>query len=104
MAEVLLHPDEAVSGAIRTVFERFTEMGSARQVWLWFRQQGLRFPRYVDDTGRVLKRVRHLPRSRVLAVPKPSVKKPVDPGEQVSHLGAFAQLVEQPRSRFSAPT
>jgi Recombinase len=42
--EVLLHPDEAVSGALRAVFGRFTEMGSARQVWLWFRQQGLRFP------------------------------------------------------------
>jgi DNA invertase Pin-like site-specific DNA recombinase len=101
--EVLLHPDEAVSGAIRAVFERFAEMGSARQVWLWFRQQGLRFPlqsstlpdlrwvipsytkihevlsnpvyagayvygktrqeRYIDDTGRIRKRLRHLPRS-----------------------------------------
>jgi DNA invertase Pin-like site-specific DNA recombinase len=101
--EVLLHPDEAVIGAMRAVFERFAEMGSARRVWLWFRQQGLRFPlqsstlpemrwvtpsytkihevltnpvyagayvygktrceRYVDDTGRVRKRMRHLPRS-----------------------------------------
>ncbi len=101
--EVLLHPDEAVSGAIRAVFERFAEMGSARRVWLWFRQQGLRFPLqsstlpemrwvtpsytkihevltnpvyagayvygktrcepYVDETGRVRKRMRHLPRS-----------------------------------------
>jgi DNA invertase Pin-like site-specific DNA recombinase len=42
--EVLFHPDEAVTGAIRTVFERFTELGSARQVWLWFRSQGLSFP------------------------------------------------------------
>jgi DNA invertase Pin-like site-specific DNA recombinase len=42
--EVLLHPDEAVSGAMRVVFERFAEMGSARQVWLWFCQQRLRFP------------------------------------------------------------
>jgi DNA invertase Pin-like site-specific DNA recombinase len=42
--EVLFHPDEAVTGAIRTVFERFAEMGSARQVWLWFRSQGLLFP------------------------------------------------------------
>ncbi len=42
--EVLLHPDEAVTGAIRTVFERFAEMGSARQVWLWFRSQALPFP------------------------------------------------------------
>jgi DNA invertase Pin-like site-specific DNA recombinase len=101
--EVLLHPDEAVKGAIRAVFERFAEMGSARRVWLWFRQQGLRFPLqsstlpemrwvtpsytkihevltnpvyagtyvygktrcepYVDETGRVRKRMRHLPRS-----------------------------------------
>ena len=101
--EVLLHPDEAVSGAVRAMFERFAEMGSARQVWLWFRQQGLRFPlqsstlpdirwvapsyakihqvlsnpvyagayvygktrqeRYIDDSGRIRKRLRHLPRS-----------------------------------------
>lgn len=42
--EVLLHPDEAVVAAIRAVFERFTEFGSARRVWLWFRDQGLSFP------------------------------------------------------------
>lgn len=42
--EVRFHPDQAVTGAIRTVFERFAEMGSVRQVWLWFRSQGLRFP------------------------------------------------------------
>jgi DNA invertase Pin-like site-specific DNA recombinase len=101
--EVLMHPDEAVTGAIRTVFERFAEMGSVRQVWLWFRSQNLLFPlqstpgaeirwvpptdaavhnvltspvyagayaygrtrqeRYVDDTGRLRKRLRRLPRS-----------------------------------------
>ncbi len=42
--EVRFHPDAAVTGAIRTVFERFAELGSARQVWLWFRAQGLSFP------------------------------------------------------------
>jgi DNA invertase Pin-like site-specific DNA recombinase/predicted DNA-binding transcriptional regulator AlpA len=42
--EVLYHPDEAVTGAIRTVFERFAEFGSARRVWLWFRSEGLSFP------------------------------------------------------------
>lgn len=42
--EVLFHPDEAVTNAIRTVFERFAELGSARQVWLWFLSQGLSFP------------------------------------------------------------
>jgi DNA invertase Pin-like site-specific DNA recombinase/predicted DNA-binding transcriptional regulator AlpA len=101
--EVLLHPDEAVTGVLRTVFERFSELGSARQVWLWFRTQGLTFPlqsstlqeirwvtptyskihqvltnpvyagayvygktrqeRYVDESGRVRKRMRQLPRS-----------------------------------------
>ena len=42
--EVRLHPDVAVTGAIRTVFDRFTELGSARRVWLWFRAEGLSFP------------------------------------------------------------
>jgi DNA invertase Pin-like site-specific DNA recombinase len=42
--EVRFHPDEAVTGAIRTVFERFTEMGSVRKVWLWFRSHELLFP------------------------------------------------------------
>src|SRR5688572_25587644 len=42
--EILLDPDEAVQGAIRTVFDRFAEMGSARRVWLHFRSEGLLFP------------------------------------------------------------
>lgn len=42
--EVRLHPDEAVVTAIRCVFARFAEMGSARRVWLWFRSEGLKFP------------------------------------------------------------
>ena len=101
--EVRFHPDEAVTSAIRTVFERFEEFGSVRRVWLWFRSEGLDFPlqsiqlreiqwvaptyhaihsvltspvyagayvygktrheRYVDEQGRVRKRVRKLPRS-----------------------------------------
>jgi DNA invertase Pin-like site-specific DNA recombinase len=42
--EVRFHPDEAVVAAIRCVFARFAEMGSARRVWLWFRSEGLKFP------------------------------------------------------------
>ncbi len=42
--EVLWHPDEAVTGAIRSVFARFAELGSVRQVWLWFCSEGLSFP------------------------------------------------------------
>jgi excisionase family DNA binding protein len=99
--EIALHPDEAVCGAIRTVFERFAELGSARRVWLWFRSEELSCPlqsstlreirwvaptytalhnvltnpvyagayaygktcheRYVDASGNIRKRVRHLP-------------------------------------------
>jgi len=101
--EIRFHPDAAVIGAIRTIFERFAETGSARRVWLWFRSEALSFPlqsstlaeirwvtptytaihqvltspvyagayvygktrheRYVDEAGRIKKRVRRLPRS-----------------------------------------
>jgi DNA invertase Pin-like site-specific DNA recombinase len=42
--EVLRHPDEAVVTAIRTIFARFAETGSARRVWLWLRDQGHKLP------------------------------------------------------------
>jgi DNA invertase Pin-like site-specific DNA recombinase len=42
--EVRFHPDEAVTRAIRAVFTRFAELGSVRQVWLWFRSEKLSFP------------------------------------------------------------
>lgn len=100
--EVRLHPDAAVTTAMRTVFDRFTELGSVRRVWLWFRSEELLFPfrripgepiqwvkptylsihhvlsnpvyagaytygktrreRYLDATGRVRQRTRHLAR------------------------------------------
>jgi DNA invertase Pin-like site-specific DNA recombinase len=49
--QVLFHPDEAVTGAIRTVFERFAEFGSARRVWLWFRSEGLSLPLQQSPAG-----------------------------------------------------
>lgn len=42
--EIRLHPDEAVTGVINTIFAKFLEFGSARQVWIWFRAQNLSFP------------------------------------------------------------
>ncbi len=42
--EILLDSDEAVRGAIRTILDRFAELGSAHQVWLWLREQQLEFP------------------------------------------------------------
>ena len=51
--EVLFHPDAAVIGAIRTVFERFAEFGSERRVWLWFRSEALSFPLQDGPQGQI---------------------------------------------------
>ncbi|MEV2226925.1 recombinase family protein [Nocardia vinacea] len=42
--EIRKHPDEAVTGVITAIFERFPVSGSVRGVWLWLREQGLKFP------------------------------------------------------------
>ena len=42
--EILMHPDEAVTGVIAAIFGRFAVCGSVRGVWLWLRDQGLKFP------------------------------------------------------------
>jgi DNA invertase Pin-like site-specific DNA recombinase/transposase-like protein len=42
--EIRWHPDEAVTGVIAAIFERFTVCGSVRGVWLWLREQQLKFP------------------------------------------------------------
>ena len=102
--EILFHPDQAVTEAIQSIFDKFTEMGSVRRVWLWFRSRNLAFPlqsnsfadiqwvtptytkihhvltnpvyagayvygkthqeRFVDQSGRLKKRVRRVPRSQ----------------------------------------
>ncbi|MFD0585003.1 recombinase family protein [Dactylosporangium darangshiense] len=42
--QILLHPDEAVRGVIAAIFEQFPTRGSARAVWLWLKDQGLKLP------------------------------------------------------------
>jgi DNA invertase Pin-like site-specific DNA recombinase len=42
--QIRFHPDEAVTGVIAAVFERFAVCGSVRATWLWLRDQGLRWP------------------------------------------------------------
>ncbi|HEX5922946.1 MAG TPA: recombinase family protein [Baekduia sp.] len=42
--EILIDPDETISGVIGAIFERFAELGSVRAVWLWLRSEGLSFP------------------------------------------------------------
>ena len=51
--EVRFHPDAAVVAAIRSVFERFAELGSARRVWLWFHTEGLKFPLRFNQTDEI---------------------------------------------------
>lgn len=38
------HPNKRVRDAIDSVFEKFRQMGSARQVLLWFRSEGIELP------------------------------------------------------------
>lgn len=42
--KIEIDPDEHVVETIRLVFAKFRELGSARQVFLWLRQAGLRMP------------------------------------------------------------
>lgn len=41
---VVMSSDEAVRDAIRTVFVKLAELGSARRVFTWWKEQGLKFP------------------------------------------------------------
>jgi DNA invertase Pin-like site-specific DNA recombinase len=50
---VIITPDEAVAGAIATVYRRFAELGSARQVLLSLRGDGLLLPRRRPGSRRV---------------------------------------------------
>jgi len=50
---VVMSPDEAVVEAIATVFRRFEELGSARQVLLSLRGDGLRLPRRPARSGQI---------------------------------------------------
>jgi len=51
--EVLFHADEAVVTAIRSIFERFAETGSARRVWLWFRAQDHKLPLRMSEHAEI---------------------------------------------------
>ncbi len=44
LGHLVITVDEAVAHAIRTVFAKFAALGSARQVFLWWREQQLKFP------------------------------------------------------------
>jgi len=44
LGRIEIDPDERVAEAIQLLFRKFQELGSARQVWLWTLQAGLKLP------------------------------------------------------------
>jgi len=44
LGQLVMTSDEAVQCALRRVFEKFDDLGAARQVFLWWRAEGLPFP------------------------------------------------------------
>lgn len=44
LGQIVMSSDELVVAAVRTVFTKFDELGSARQVFIWWQDQGRRFP------------------------------------------------------------
>ncbi len=44
LGQVEMDPDERVAEAVRLVFRKFTELGSARQVMLWMRSKAIELP------------------------------------------------------------
>jgi DNA invertase Pin-like site-specific DNA recombinase len=44
IGQIEMDPDERVSGVIRLLFDKFQELGSARQVLLWAQDQALQLP------------------------------------------------------------
>jgi DNA invertase Pin-like site-specific DNA recombinase len=72
-------PDVQVQQAIRTVFGKFRELGSARQVVLWFRQEGLKTPYYKREEEEFVEAWRDPIYSHVLSM----IRNPV-------YAGAFA--------------
>lgn len=55
LGRVVMDPDERVVEAVRLVFHKFRELGSARQVMIWAREAGLQLP--VIHQGRVARRI-----------------------------------------------
>jgi len=61
-------PDEQVQQAVRTIFDKFRELGSARQVVLWFRQEGLKAPYHKREEDGVVEAWRDPIYSQILSI------------------------------------
>jgi DNA invertase Pin-like site-specific DNA recombinase len=66
------NPDEHVRQLVDLVLTKFRELGSARQVLIWFQQEGIKLPRYVGHKGGPIEFVRATPWSIVNILKEPA--------------------------------
>jgi DNA invertase Pin-like site-specific DNA recombinase len=77
------NPDRQVQQAITAVFEKFRQLGSARQTMIWFREEQIRLPQAKPGSeGRMvvwqlatLSRVRQILTNPATVVPSPLVER-----------------------------
>jgi len=94
-----LIPDRQVQDAIRGVFAKFSEMGSVRQVLLWYRQEGIPLPTWRTPEGNCTEVVWKLPGyPRIRAI----LKNPVYAGAFVHGRTRTKTVVVDGRARKSA--
>jgi hypothetical protein len=106
--EILFHPDEGVVTAIRTVFQRFAETGSARRVWLWLRDQAYKFPpKCILLPRSVGLRPATMLSTSCSHLPETICRPSVDPGSDRPHTGrdtrAGCEEVRQKRPLVGCP-
>ncbi|HEU4405460.1 MAG TPA: recombinase family protein [Polyangiaceae bacterium] len=85
-----LDPDRRVQQAVRTVFRLFERLGSARQVLLHMRREGLTFPRPADGK-----------RLRELAWRAPAYRNVIAVLRNPFYAGAYAYGKTEPRTRLA---
>jgi len=89
-----MSPDLQVQQSVRTLFAKFAEFGSARQVLIWFREEGLVFPTWTPGDASVV-RWKMPTYPRVLAV----LQNPVYAGAFVYGRTRTRTVVEDGRAR-----
>ena len=97
LGRIEMDPDERIVAAIRLVFRKFRELGSARQVMLWARQAELQLPVYQQSRIRARIQWRATTYHRVLSV----LQHPIYAGAYVFGRTTQRTRIEAGRARKS---